>query len=299
MAKMQMKIDNILRIRKPEVPITYERAVASEIKTKISMPSIPLFSITEIDMFLKFEKDLDHKQFFLIVFHRVLKTCKLYVKDYDIIGTCLRVLISADILRHFEWNSVNNNYHSLSKCRNFINLFHKLTESVAENKHKITQTQICDFLRIELIKEAKERQVCVQMSKFPRLSSEQLSIVRHASAVKIVPYTNRVLVHKIKQRTTHSSVPTTSPSSIGIDESDLIQNEITSTEIDLNIIKTSEENDNALNDDDIEMQIPTFIDGYEEPEIDAPTNFNFDDSVDSILERNPDETESGFEIVNC
>ena len=289
---MQETIDKILQ-RKP-VP-------TSHVTNTAKIPTIPSFSITEVSTLLQFEKDLANKQFFPIVFQRILKTCKFYLKNFDVLGTCLKVLISKDIFTHFEWDSISNEYHSLSKCENFLNLFYKLVEAVTYDKRLYTRLQVEEFLRKELMNEPKASKCTyIQMSKFPKLSNEQTCVVRKPTLInaKVVP--NRLLVRKIPHRIINNPVPTTRTTSIGIDDADL-QNEITSSEIDLNLIKDSEQNHNG-DEDDIEMQDSKIDDDYEEPEIDinnTNADFKIGDSDASIIELNNDATESGFEIVNC
>ena len=258
-----------------------------------TIPTLPSFAITELSIFLRFEKDLANERFFNIVFERTLKTCQYYLKLLNVLGTCLNVFISKDILTFFEWESETSEYHSLSKCVNFLRLFHKIVDSVIQDRRRFSTQDVEKFLREQLRKEPK------QIFKFPKFTKDQTFIIKKPTA-----YTS---VHKVKPNrkiAPHRVMNFTAPrtSSIGIDDADL-QSQITSSEIDLNVIKDCDEtlsSDNHNYEEDTEMPDTKDDVDYEEPEIDTETNtFGYGDSAASIIELHSDNAECGFEIVNC
>ncbi|CAO1300735.1 unnamed protein product [Diamesa tonsa] len=298
---MQESIDKILQ-RKPVVPTV-----------KTNLPKIPSFSITDINVFLQFEKDLADEQFFNIIFQRIFKSCQYISKNSCTIAlsVCLNVIISRDILTHFEWENFSNKSElfKLSKCINFLRLFHKIvTQPHLQNEQQYTRAKIESFFRVELKKDPKVPK-CWDVNnihKFPKLSTEQKCVIKSSLPRTHILNPNQVLVHKVRKRVIHVPVSTATTTFIGIDAAD-IQSEITSTEIDLNSVKYSDETQRSLDnvdddDDDNEIQDSRINDDYEEPEIDADTtNFSFSDSAASIIElhNHNDNAECGFEIVNC
>ena len=265
MHNMQSRIDKVLnRKRKIE---TEDQPQVKKI-SNIHCHRIPSFSITDVDTFLKFEKDLSSNHLFDIAFHRIITTCNISNKKDNVLSNCLNAIISRDMLKHFKWESKTDQFHSLSKCPNFIYLLHKVVVALKNESVKFSRSQIETFLRFEISKESKppiqipklpnlnqnhivrklstsHEKVTLQMPKLPKFTMNRNYIIREPLTRIEKVYPNRLIIRKIPQR--NLNIPNIS--SIGIDEADL-QSEITTTEIDLNISKGSEKYHEAVNDND-------------------------------------------------
>ena len=232
MVNMQCEIEKVLaRKRKFDTEDQPQVRKFSNINCNIS--GIPSFSITDVNVFLKFEKDLIFNHLFGIAFHRIIKICNFFNNKDNVLSNCLNAIVSKNILKHFKWESETDQFHSLSKFPNFISLLLNVVVALKNESVKFTRSEIETFLRIEILKESKPPIVPIQIPKLPNLNQNYIVKKLSTRNEKVIP--DKLIIRKIPKPILNRPMPLLSQniSSIGIDEADL-QSEITTTEIDSN-----------------------------------------------------------------